>query len=276
VTVWFFIDYVPMAHMAWAGGWVATLGPQDFAGGNVVHLNAGMSALVAAVMIGPRQGLGSPAMAPHNMTMTMTGASMLWVGWLAFCGGCALVANGFAILIMANTLLGGAAGALSWMAAEWLLHRRASAFGIASGCIAGLVAITPACGFVSPAGAIGVGLVVSPICLWAVERLKRRRGFDDAFDVFGVHGVGAIVGGLATPVFAMPVLGGAGFAEGRGLLDQMAVQLGVMLFSAVYAALATGLALKIADMLVGLRISSQDEEVGIDLSDHGETGYRLT
>jgi ammonium transporter, Amt family len=274
MALWFFLNYVPMAHMAWGGGWVFHVGAQDFAGGNVVHLNAGVAAIVAAVMVGPRQGLGTPAMAPHNMTMTFIGGSLLWVGWLAFCGGCALVANGFAMLIMVNTLLGGAAGAVSWMAVEWLHRGRPSTLGIVSGAIAGLVAITPACGFVGPAGAIGVGLIVSPLCVWAVEHLKQRFGYDDAFDVFGVHGVGAIAGGLLTTLFALPALGGAGYAEGRGLVSQMGVQVAIMGFSIAYCLVTSFIALKIADAVVGLRVSEETELAGLDIAEHGEQGYR--
>ncbi|GAA0277552.1 ammonium transporter [Methylorubrum aminovorans] len=276
MAVWFFINYVPMAHMAWGGGWVAKMGGQDFAGGNVVHLNAGLAALVAAYMVGPRKGYGSTMMAPHNMTMAFVGGALLWVGWLAFCGGCALVANGFAMLVVVNTLLGGAAGALSWMATEWLHRGRPSTLGVLSGTIAGLVAITPACGFVSPMGAIGVGLLVSPVCVWAVEYLKHRFGYDDSFDVFGVHGVGAIVGGLLTPVFAAPLLGGPGYAEGRDLVSQLGVQLLLIAFSSAVSVATTFIALKLADLVVGLRVSAEDEVTGLDLTTHGERGYRIS
>lgn len=275
MAIWFFLDYVPMAHMAWGGGWVFDAGGQDFAGGNVVHLNAGIAALVAAYMVGPRHGLGTPGLAPHNMTMTFTGGALLWVGWLAFCGGCALAVNGFAMMIMVNTLLGGAAGALSWMATEWVHRKRPSTLGVISGSIAGLVAITPACGFVSPGGAIAIGLLVSPVCVWAVESLKRRFGYDDSFDVFGVHGVGAIVGGLLTTVFAAPALGGLGYAEGRGMLSQMGVQIGLIAFSTVVSGVVSYIALKVADLTVGLRVTEDEEHAGLDISSHGETGYRI-
>lgn len=276
MALWFFLNYVPMAHMAWGGGWVFDVGAQDFAGGNVVHLNAGVAALLAAIMVGRRRGLGTPAMAPHNMTMTVTGGSLLWVGWLAFCGGCALAVNGYAMLIMINTLLGGAAGALSWMAVEWSRRGRPSALGVVSGAIAGLVAVTPACGFVSPAGAMGVGLLVSPVCVWAVESLKHRFGYDDAFDVFGIHGMGAIVGGLLTTVFALPSLGGAGFAEGRSFATQMGVQVAIIGFSIAYCLATSFLSLKIADILVGLRVTEEEEQAGLDITHHGEVGYRLS
>ena len=276
MALWFLLNYVPMAHMAWGGGWVSKVGPQDFAGGNVVHLNAGVAAIVAAVMVGPRAGLNTVAMAPHNMTMTFIGGSLLWVGWLAFCGGCALVANGFAILIMVNTLLAGAAAAMSWMAVEWWHRGRPSTLGVVSGAIAGLVAITPACGFVSPAGAIAIGLLVSPLCVWAVENIKQRFGYDDAFDVFGVHGVGAIAGGLLTTIFALPALGGTGYAEGRDLLSQMGVQVMIMGFSIAYCLVTSIIALKITSVVIGLRVSVETEHAGLDLAEHGEAGYRIT
>lgn len=273
--VWLTINYIPMAHMAWGGGWVFNVGVQDFAGGNVVHLNAGMAALVCAFVLGPRKGYGSQMMAPHNMTMTYTGGAMLWVGWLAFCGGCALAANGFAMVIMLNTMLGGAAGALGWMAVEWFHRKKPSTFGLLSGTIAGLVAITPACGFVSPAGAIAIGFLVAPVCVFFVEVVKRRFGYDDSFDVFGVHGVAAFVGGILTVIFAAPGLGGTGYPEGRGLVSQMVPQLGIMGFSILVSVVTTYIALKIAGALVGLRVDDEAEFEGLDTSEHGETGYRL-
>lgn len=273
--VWLTINYIPMAHMAWGGGWVFDIGVQDFAGGNVVHLNAGMAALVCALVLGPRKGYGTTMMAPHNMTMTYTGGAMLWVGWLAFCGGCALAANGFSSLVMLNTMLGGAGGALGWMIAEWSHRGRASTFGLLSGAIAGLVAITPACGFVGPAGAIAVGLLTAPVCVFAVEVVKRRFGYDDSFDVFGVHGVGAAVGGVLTVVFAAPTLGGMGYPEGRTLMSQMVPQLGIMGFSILVSLVTTWIALKIAGALVGLRVDEETEFDGLDTKEHGEVGYRL-
>jgi Amt family ammonium transporter len=210
------------------------------------------------------------------MTMTMTGGSMLWVGWLGFCGGCALAANGFAMLVVVNTMLASCGGALAWMLVEWKHRGTPSMLGAISGAIAGLVAITPACGYVGPMGAIVLGIVVAPICLWAVEKLKPIIGADDAFDVFGVHGVGGIVGGLLTPVFALTALGGQGFAvEGRGLLDQLAVNGGVLLFSIVYSAITSYIAFKIASALCGgMRVTEEDEVEGLDITSHGEVGYR--
>ena len=275
MAIWFLINYVPMAHMAWGGGWVFDIGVLDFAGGNVVHLNAGMAALVCALVLGPRKGWGKTMMAPHNMTMTYTGGAMLWVGWLAFCGGCALAANGFSALLMLNTFLGAAAGALSWMAVEWLHRGRVGTFGLLSGAIAGLVAITPACGFVSPAGAVAIGLLTAPVCLFAVEVMKPKLGYDDSFDVFGVHGVGAVVGGLLTVIFAAPSLGGLGFTEGRDMVSQMGWQVAIMGFSIAFSLVTTFIALMIVKALVGLRVSEEEEAAGLDASAHGEAGYHL-
>ena len=276
MAIWFTINYVPMAHMAWGGGWVFNLGAQDFAGGNVVHVNVGIASLVAAAMVGARKGVGTSAMSPHNMTMTMTGGSLLWVGWLAFCGGCALAANGFAMLVVVNTMLGAAAGAVSWVLVEWLHRGRPSMLGAVSGAIAGLVAITPACGFVGPMGALAVGAIASPICIWAVEKLKPMIGLDDSFDVFGVHGVGGIAGGILTPIFALPALGGMGYAEGRDLATQMPIQLGVIGFSIVYSAISSWIAFKITSLVCGgLRVEEEDEVEGLDLTSHGEPGYKF-
>ncbi|SDS69690.1 ammonium transporter [Pseudomonas oryzae] len=275
MAVWMTINYIPMAHMAWGGGWVFELGVQDFAGGNVVHLNVGIAALVGAWLVGRRRGFGSATLSPHNMTMTVTGGCLLWVGWLGFCGGCVLAANGFAMLVMVNTMLASCAGALAWLLVEWAYRGKPSMFGAVSGAIAGLVAVTPACGFVGPMGAIALGLIAAPICVWAVDKLKPMIGLDDAFDVFGVHGVAGIVGGLLTPVFAMSVLGGQGFAEGRDLFDQLVVNGGAMLFSILYSALSSWAAFKLAAVLCGgLRVDEEHEVDGLDLSSHGEAGYK--
>lgn len=277
MAVWITINYIPMAHMAWGGGWVFSLGVQDFAGGNVVHLNVGIASLVGAWLIGRRRGFGTSALAPHNMTMTMTGGSLLWVGWLGFCGGCVLAVNGFAMLVMVNTMLASCAGALGWMLVEWKHRGRPSLFGAVSGSIAGLVAITPACGFVGPMGAIVLGVIAGPLCVWSVEKLKPMLGLDDAFDVFGVHGVAGILGGLLTPVFAMTALGGQGFAEGRDLISQLMVNGGALLFSIVFSAVSSLVAFKIAAMLCGgLRVDEDAEVDGLDLAAHGEVGYKYS
>lgn len=277
MAVWLTINYVPMAHMAWGGGWVAGLGVQDFAGGNVVHVNVGIAALMGAYLLGHRRGYGTTSMAPHNMTMTLTGGGLLWVGWLGFCGGCAMAANGFAMLVMVNCMLASAAGAMSWLAVEWVHRGKPSVLGAVSGSIAGLVAITPACGYVGPMGAILLGLLVSPICVWAVEKLKPMIGLDDSFDVFGVHGVGGIVGGLLTPVFAMTGLGGLGYAAGRDTGGQLAINAGVVLFSVVYSAVSSWIAFKAAALVCGgLRVDEEAESDGLDLASHGEVGYKYS
>lgn len=277
MAIWMTINYVPMAHMAWGGGWVFELGVQDYAGGNVVHLNVGIAALVGAWMLGRRRGFGTANLVPHNMTMTTTGGCLLWVGWLGFCGGCGLAANGFSILLMVNTMLASCAGALSWMLVEWKHRGKPSMFGAVSGSIAGLVAITPACGFVGPMGAIVLGLIAGPVCVFAVEKIKPAIGLDDAFDVFAVHGVAGILGGLLTPVFALTALGGAGFAEGRDLVDQLGVNAFAMGFSILFSAITSLIAFKLAALFCGgLRVEEEEEVNGLDLSSHGEVGYKLT
>ena len=277
MAIWLTINYIPMAHMAWGGGWVFNLGVQDFAGGNVVHLNVGIAALVGAWMLGRRRGFGTSQLAPHNMTMTFTGGCMLWVGWLGFCGGCALAANGFAMLVMVNTMLASCAGALGWMIVEWQHRGRPSLFGAISGAIAGLVAITPACGYVGPMGAILLGLIAGPVCVWSVDKLKPMIGLDDAFDVFGVHGVAGILGGLLTPVFALTAIGGQGFVEGRGLTEQLSVNAGAILFSITVSAITSWIAFKVAAALCGgLRVDEEAEMDGLDLSAHGEVGYKYS
>ena len=277
MAIWLTINYIPMAHMAWGGGWVFNLGVQDFAGGNVVHLNVGIAALVGAWMLGRRRGFGTSQLAPHNMTMTFTGGCMLWVGWLGFCGGCALAANGFAMMVMVNTMLASCAGALGWMIVEWQHRGRPSLFGAISGAIAGLVAITPACGYVGPMGAILLGLIAGPVCVWSVDKLKPMIGLDDAFDVFGVHGVAGILGGLLTPVFALTAIGGQGFVEGRGLTEQLSVNAGAILFSITVSAITSWIAFKVAAALCGgLRVDEEAEMDGLDLSAHGEVGYKYS
>jgi Amt family ammonium transporter len=277
MTVWLTINYIPMAHMAWGGGWVFNLGVQDFAGGNVVHLNVGIAALVGAWLLGRRRGFGTPTLAPHNMTMTLTGGSLLWVGWLGFCGGCALAANGFAMLVMVNTMLASCAGALGWMLVEWQHRGRPSLFGAVSGAIAGLVAITPACGYVGPMGAILLGLIAGPVCVWSVDKLKPMIGLDDAFDVFGVHGVAGILGGLLTPVFALTAIGGQGFSEGRDLVGQLLVNGGAILFSILFSAITSLIAFKVAAVFCGgLRVEEAAEVDGLDLTAHGEVGYKYS
>ena len=274
-VLWFTFSYLPMAHMVWGGGLLATHGALDFAGGTVVHINAGVAGLVGAYLVGKRIGFGKEALTPHSLTLTMVGASLLWVGWFGFNAGSAGAANGVAGLAFINTTLATGAATLSWLLGEALHKGKASMLGAASGAVAGLVAVTPAAGFVGPMGSIAIGLVAGLVCLWGVGGLKRLLGADDAFDVFGVHGLGGIVGALLTGVFAAPGLGGTGgptpdtFAMGA----QTLVQLQSVLLTMVWSAVVSVVAYKAAGLLVGLRVSPDDERQGLDITAHGETAY---
>ena len=274
-VLWFSLSYVPMAHIVWGGGLLARDGALDFAGGTVVHINSGIAALVGARMVGKRIGFRREAFTPHSLTLTMVGASLLWVGWFGFNAGSAGAANAVAGLAFVNTTLATAAATLSWSAGEALHKGKASMLGAASGAVGGLVAVTPAAGFVGPMGAIAIGLVAGLACLWGVSGLKRRLGVDDAFDVFGVHGVGGIVGALLTGVFAAQGLGGTGglAPESFAMAAQLWVQCKSVLFTIVWSALASLIAFKLADLLVDLRVSEEAERQGLDISAHGETAY---
>ena len=271
-VLWFTLSYVPIAHMVWGGGLLAKDGALDFAGGTVVHINAGMAGLVGAYMVGKRIGFGREAMAPHSLTLTMVGASLLWVGWFGFNAGSAGAANGQAGLAFVTTLLATAAATLSWSGAEALHKGKASMLGAASGAVAGLVAVTPAAGFVGPMGAIVIGAVAGVVCLWGVGGLKRMLRVDDAFDVFGVHGVGGIVGAILTGVFAAPALGGAQGAD-FAMAHQVWVQTKSVLMTVVWSGVTAFIAFKIADLVFGLRVSEEDERQGLDITSHGETAY---
>lgn len=273
--IWFTLGYVPMAHMVWGGGLLAKHGALDFAGGTVVHINAGVAGLVGAYMVGKRVGFGKEALTPHSLTLTMVGASLLWVGWFGFNAGSAGAANGVAGLAFINTLLATAAATLSWLVGEALHKGKASMLGAASGAVAGLVAVTPAAGFVGPIGSMVIGVVAGLVCLWGVGGLKRLLGADDAFDVFGVHGLGGIVGALLTGVFAAQSLGGTGgptpdsFAMGA----QVWIQTQSVLLTIVWSAVVSVIAYKAADLLVGLRVPEDEERQGLDITSHGETAY---
>ncbi len=274
-VLWFTFSYVPLAHMVWGGGLLAKDGALDFAGGTVVHINAGVAGLVGAYMVGKRLGYGKEAFTPHSLTLTMVGASLLWVGWFGFNAGSAGAANGVAGLAFINTVLATAAATLSWIAAESMLKGKASMLGAASGAVAGLVAVTPAAGFVGPMGAIALGLLAGCVCLWGVSGLKKWLSADDAFDVFGVHGVGGIVGALCTGVLAAPSLGGTGgiAPEAFAMGAQVLVQLKSVLLTVVWSGVVAGIAFKVADRTLGLRVSVEDERQGLDISAHGETAY---
>ena len=301
IVLWFTFAYLPMAHMVWfwpgpdgikdaatltsetlKGGWLWQKGAMDFAGGTVVHINAGIAGLVGAYVIGKRIGYGREAMAPHSLTMTMIGASLLWMGWFGFNAGSALEANDIAALAFINTLLATASAVLGWMGGEWMSKGKPSMLGAASGAVAGLVAITPACGFIGPVGAIVLGLLAGFICLWGVNGLKRMLGADDSLDVFGVHGVGGILGALLTGVFAAPSLGGQGIfdyvtnkasADAYSIAAQVWVQAQAVLTALVWSAVVAYIAYKIVDLTIGLRVAEEEEREGLDISSHGETAY---
>ncbi|EQM78885.1 ammonium transporter [Stutzerimonas stutzeri MF28] len=273
--VWFTLVYAPIAHMVWGGdgGLLWDWGVLDFAGGTVVHINAGIAGLVACIVLGKRKGFPTTPMAPHNLGLTLVGAAMLWIGWFGFNAGSSLAANGTAGMAMLVTQIATAAAALSWMFAEWMTHGKPSALGIASGVVAGLVAITPAAGTVGPMGALIIGLVSGAICFFCATSLKRKLGYDDSLDAFGVHGVGGIVGALLTGVFAAPALGGFGEVENVAL--QLWIQFKGVLFTVVYTAIVTFVILKVIDAVMGLRVSEEEETIGLDLSLHNERGYNL-
>ncbi|MGR8942127.1 MAG: ammonium transporter [Gammaproteobacteria bacterium] len=274
-AIWFTFSYLPIAHMVWgAGGYLLGKGALDFAGGTVVHINAAMAGLVGAYLVGKRIGYGKEYMAPHSLTLTMVGASLLWVGWFGFNAGSNLESNGGATLAFINTLLATSGAVLSWSAGEAVIKGKASMLGAASGAVAGLVAITPACGSVGPMGGIIIGLVAGLLCLWGVNGLKRLLGADDSLDVFGVHGVGGIAGALLTGVFTSPALGGTG-AEDFSIASQLLVQAEGVVITIVWSGVVSFVAYKFVNMLVGLRVSEEFERVGLDVSSHGETAYHI-
>ena len=273
--LWVTLVYAPVAHWVWGGGWLGELGALDFAGGTVVHINAGVAALVAALVLGPRKGYPTTAMPPHNLMFTMVGAGLLWVGWFGFNAGSELAADGTAGMAMAVTQVATATAALAWMFAEWLSHGKPTTLGIASGAVAGLVAITPASGFVGPMGAIVIGAVSGVICFFAATRVKRALGYDDALDAFGVHAVGGIVGALLTGVFVAASLGGVGFNEGVTMGGQLYIQAVAVLATIVYDAVVSFVLLKIIDAVVGLRVNADEETEGLDVVLHDERAYDI-
>jgi Amt family ammonium transporter len=300
VTLWFTFSYAPIAHMVWYwdgpdaitdektleavtnnAGFMWAKGALDFAGGTVVHINAAVAGLVGAFMVGKRIGYGKESMAPHSLTLTMVGASLLWVGWFGFNAGSNLEANGIAALAFINTIVATAAATLSWTAAEALMKGKASMLGDASGAVAGLVAITPACGFVGVGGALVIGLLAGVACLWGVNGLKKILGADDSLDVFGVHGVGGILGALLTGVFAAPSLGGTGICnyvsnkcgEWGGIGSQVWIQAQGVFYTVLISGVVALVAFKIVDLVVGLRVSEEAEREGLDITSHGEAAY---
>ena len=273
--VWFTLVYAPICHMVWSGdgAFLWDAGVLDFAGGTVVHINAGIAGLVACLVLGKRKGYPTAAMAPHNLGYTLVGAAMLWIGWFGFNAGSAIAANGTAGMAMLVTQIATAAAALGWMFAEWITHGKPSALGIASGVVAGLVAITPAAGTAGPMGALAIGLAAGVICFFCATSLKRKLGYDDSLDAFGVHGIGGIVGALLTGVFAAPALGGFGTVE--NIAAQLFIQFKGVAFTVVYTAVVTFVILKVLDLVIGLRVNEEEETVGLDLAQHNERGYNL-
>jgi Amt family ammonium transporter len=299
MVIWFTFSYLPMAHMVWywagpdaytdqaaadaaaaTAGFLFQKGALDFAGGTVVHINAGIAGLVGAILLGKRIGYGKEAMPPHNLVMTMAGASLLWVGWFGFNVGSNLEATGLAAMVMANTLLATAAASLGWMFMEWAVRGKPTMLGIASGAIAGLVAITPACGFVGPMGAIVLGAIAGVVCLWAVTWLKARLGYDDSLDVFGVHGIGGIIGAMGTGIFASPSLGGTSWwdyvanapAE-FSVSGQLISQAWGVCIAIIWSGVVALIAYKVTDLIVGLRVPEDQEREGLDSTQHGEMAY---
>jgi Amt family ammonium transporter len=300
MILWFTFSYLPIAHMVWfwpgpddikdaasleaitaRAGWLWQKGVLDFAGGTVVHINAAIAGLVGSFVIGKRLGYGKEAMKPHNLVFVMIGASLLWFGWFGFNAGSALEANGSAALAFVNTLLATAAAVLTWSVAEWVLKGKPSMLGGASGCVAGLVAITPAAGFVGPMGALIIGAAAGVVCLWGVSGLKKLLGSDDSLDVFGVHGVGGILGALLTGVFADPALGGTGIwdyvanaaAPDYSIASQLWIQSQGVITTLIWSGVVSYIAFKLIDMVIGLRVKEDEEREGLDITSHGETAY---
>ncbi len=277
MALWLTLVYAPICHWVWGGdGWLGSKGILDFAGGTVVHINAGIAGLVAALVLGKRKGFPKKAMAPNNMGYTIIGAAMLWVGWFGFNAGSELAADGTAGMAMAVTQIAAAAAALSWMFSEWLSHGKPTVLGIASGAVAGLVAITPASGAVGPMGAVAIGIAAGVGCFLASTKLKRAMGYDDSLDVFGVHAIGGIIGALLTGVFAATSLGGAGFGgEIKSIGEQVGVQFIGVISTIVYTGVMSLIILKVLDAVIGLRVNEDQETEGLDISLHDERGYNL-
>jgi len=273
--LWVSLVYAPVAHWVWGGGWLSGQGVLDFAGGTVVHINAGVAGLVAAIVLGKRRGYPEHPMKPSNLVLTMVGAAMLWVGWFGFNAGSQLAADGVAGMAMLVTQVAAAAAALTWMLLEWLRYGKPSALGVVSGAVAGLVAITPAAGFVGPMGALVIGAASGLICYFAVVKVKQKFGYDDSLDAFGVHGVGGIVGAILTGVFVDAGLGGVGLREGMTMASQVKSQFIGVGATIVYCAVVSFILLKLIDAVMGLRVTEDQEQEGLDLAQHDERAYNL-
>lgn len=274
-VLWLTFVYAPVCHWVWGGGWLSDLGVMDFAGGTVVHINAGVAALVAALVLGKRHGFPGSPMPPHNLTMTVTGACMLWVGWFGFNAGSALAADGAAGMAMLVTHLGAATGSLAWMMCEWIRHGKPSVLGIVTGMVAGLGTITPASGFVGPLGGVVIGGVAGVVCFFATQMVKRKFFIDDSLDVFPVHGIGGIIGTLLTAVFAATALGGLGLSEGTTIASQFVTQLIGVIATIVWCGVLSFIIFKLLDATIGLRVTKEQETEGLDLVLHDETGYNI-
>ena len=274
-ALWFTFSYLPITHMVWAtGGYLFEAGDLDFAGGTVVHINAGIAALVGAIVLGKRIGYGRDAMPPHSLPMTMIGAALLWVGWFGFNAGSNLEANGGAGLAFINTILATAAAGMAWMLAEWMLRGKPSMLGLASGVVAGLVAITPAAGLIGTMGAIVLGAIAGVVCLWGVTGLKKMLGYDDSLDVFGIHGIGGIIGAIGTGIFVSPALGGVG-VDDYTMVGQVIIQAKGVLITIAWSGIVSLVLFKLIDMTMGLRVSEEQEREGLDTASHGERAYNL-
>jgi Amt family ammonium transporter len=275
MTLWVTVVYAPVCHWVWGGGWLGDVGVLDFAGGTVVHINAGIAGLACALVLGPRKGYRETAMPPHSMVLTLVGAGMLWVGWFGFNAGSELAADGTAGMAMAVTQIAAATAALTWMFVEWAMHGKPSALGIASGAVAGLVAITPASGYVGPMGALAIGATSGLGCYVIAVHVKNALGFDDSLDAFGVHAIGGIIGALLTGVFADAALGGVGLGEGVTIGGQVAKQFIAVAATVVYDLVVSLILLKLIDLVIGLRVSEEEEAEGLDISMHDEKGYNI-
>ena len=275
MAIWVTVVYAPICHWVWGGGWLGEMGVLDFAGGTVVHINAGIAGLVACIVLGKRKGFPTTIMTPHSVVLTLIGAAMLWVGWFGFNAGSQLAADGVAGMAMAVTQIAAASAAMTWMFIEWFAHGKPSALGIATGAVAGLVAITPASGFVGPMGAIAIGVAAGVGCYFAAVKLKRILGYDDSLDAFGVHAVGGIIGALLTGIFVDTTLGGAGLADGVTMAAQFGKQAFGVIATIVYCAIASFIILKVIDAVIGLRVTEEEETEGLDIVLHDERGYNL-
>ena len=273
LALWVTFVYIPIAHMVWGGGFLAVLEAADFAGGTVVHMNAGIAALVGALVVGKRLGYGREAMPPHSITLTMVGAAMLWVGWFGFNVGSELAADGTAGLAMINTQVATGAAVMGWLFAEWIFKGKPSLLGAVSGAVAGLVAVTPACGFIGPLGAIILGFVASVIAFWAVISLKAKLGYDDSLDVFGIHGVAGLIGAIGTGILMSADFGGVGYAEGGSMMSQLYAQAVAVGVTILWGGLGSYILFKIVDVVIGLRVSEEAEREGLDTAEHGERAY---